>query len=456
MKTIASTKTIRLAGTAVLAVASLSAVVGISLTHSKKTQLIATGEPVILDHSCAPTLSSGAATQLDVKGVTWEYSNCADSLAGHVQVNHQGYFGVSASSAYGFTGITEITVTFSPSTDCELWLLKSVDGVNWGEECILTTDEAVTGANGWRYIRFYNWSDNNTAVDVESVSISYSCTGISAAEDLDSAKDSNVLAVSENLTHQAETAELSPNSVGGEAVRFIKPEGSTASTNLTIKFNETYKIGDIQNAAIEFDMKTSNINYGKTIMLMNGSSQVGSTVDSSKGTSYKFALIAGSTDWYHIQVPISAFITTISGWTDGDKKVDIPAPDVANKKVNGIKINAGSCVIDNLRIGSSLCDIGNYNNPTYKPKVGEHYWVKTSWVGKLFPEQCKIQFSNDGTTFSDESTIGRYLPYDDSHLVNGSPFYIDWLTSGTVTIKVSVVCGYNRSSYSLTKTITIQ
>lgn len=146
---------------------------------------------------------------------------------------------------------------------------------------------------------------------------------------------------------------------------------------------------------------------------------------------------------FYIIVAISAFVSTISGY--GTK--DIPDKNIETKTINGIKINAGSCIIDNLRIGSSSCELGNYNNPTYKPYVGEFFWFKVSWVGVLYPEQVVITFS--------DNTIGRRIPLTDTNLKNGSPFYIEWLATGTVTVTATVVSGYNRQSQTIQKSITI-
>lgn len=404
------------------------------------TPLAATNARVVnLNSSNSPILSNGSGTIVDSRGVVWEYYNASDYSQGHITLNHQGYFGVSVSSPYGITGTTDITANFSAGQNSELWLLKSVDGITWGEDCILESNSAVASANNWRYVRFYNYSTDASSVNINSIQMNYSCSGISATEDVDSAKASNVIATSSNLTYSAEYSDVSPNSIGGEAVRFEKID--TGNTDLTLGFGHTYRVGPTQNAKVEFDMKTSNINYGKSITLINNGSTLGSTIYSNKGTSYKCENIQD--DWYHIEVPITTFISTISGYNGKDK----PHTGVENKEYNAIKINAGNCVIDNLRLTSTQCDLGIFNNPTYKPSVGEAFWLKVSWVGKLYPEQVAMSFS--------DNTLARRIPLDDPLLTNGSPFYIELLGSGTLTITCTVVSGYNRTVHSIQHTITI-
>ena len=304
-----------------------------------------------------------------------------------------------------------------------------------------TSKTSVTTSSiaNWRYIRLYYHSDSDDSINIDSLAASYSCVGVDELEDVDSAKASNVMSVSSNLTYTAEYSDISPNSVGGEAISFTKTD--TVKSDMTIGFGKTYKVGPTQNAKVEFDMKTANINYGKTIQLMNDGSTLGSNIDSSKASSYKCTNIQD--DWYHIEVPITTFISTISGYNGKDK----PHTDVLNKEYNAIKINAGTCVIDNLRITSTQCDLGIFNNPTYKPAIGEVFWVKVSWVGKLYPEQVQITFS--------DPTHAERIPLDDPLLTNGSPFYIHLLTTGDITVYVTVISGYNRQVHTITKTFTV-
>ena len=393
---------------------------------------------IVLDSTNSPTLSNGSGTIVDQKGVTWEYFNASDYANGHITLNSQSYVGVSSSSAYGITAINGITVDFSGD---ELWLLKSIDGIDWHEDRILTSEQEVLTANNWRYVRFYSYASQ---ININSIAITYDCSGISASEDVDGARVENVLTTS-GVTYQAETTDVSPLGESTGAVRFTK-DGSSSTTWLIIGFGKTYKIGDVQNAAIEFDLNVSS-NYGKTIQLYNGTdSSLGSSIDSSKTDAYKFTNIEGN--WYHVEVPITTLISTISGYDVGTEIKDKPHTDVLNKEFNAIRINAGNAIIDNLRISSKQCELGTFNNPTYEPKAGEYFWLKVAWVGKLYPEQVRIAISDD--------TLARRVPLSDPNVVNGSPFYLELLAAGTVTFTCTVVSGYNRTSHTISRTFTIK
>lgn len=394
---------------------------------------------IVLNHSNAPEISEGAAAQCDSKGITWEYQNVESYNSGHVTLNNGGYCGISSTTAYGVTGISNLEVNFTTGENGELWLLTSPDGITWGESELLASGTPTTAANQYRYIRFYNYDADDQPIHINSIAMNYSCSGISATEDIDSAKYDNVIATS-GLTYSSDYINISPNSIDGEAVSFTKSGNS--STTITIGFGKTYTIGAIEHAKIEFDMKTSSINYGKTVVLVNGTKTFGSVINSKNHSAYKCTNIID--DWYHIEVPVTAFSSTISGY---DKK-DLPASDILTKEINGIKINAGTCTIDNLRITGSPCELGIFNSPTYQPVVGEIYWLKVSWVGVLYAEEVEMSFSDD--------TMARRIPLTDPKLKHGSPFYLEWLASGTCTITCTVVCGYNRRVQTVNFTVTVK
>ncbi len=393
---------------------------------------------IVLNSDNSPTLSNGSGTIVDEKGVTWEYVNASDYANGHVTLNNQSYVGVSSASAYGITAINGITVDFSGD---ELWLLKSIDGINWHEDKILTSDEEALSANGWRYVRFYSYASQ---ININSISITYDCSGISASEDVDSARVENVISTSENVIYQQETEELSPLGDSTEGVRFTKT--TSDPTWLIIGFGKRYKVGDVKDAAVEFDMKAPN-EYGKTIELYDSSigKTFGSKFDSKQTDVYKFTNIEG--DWYHVEVPISGLVSAISGiYVNGVLK-DKPYTDVENREFDAIKINAGNTIIDNLRISTTQCELGTFNSKSWTPAVGEFFWFKVAWVGKLYPEQVQITMS--------DNTLARVIPYTDPNLYSGSPFYLELLAPGTVTFTCTLVSGYNRVSRTISRTFTI-
>ena len=166
---------------------------------------------------------------------------------------------------------------------------------------------------------------------------------------------------------------------------------------------------------------------------MYNETRVGDQIWSNKSTSYVVTDLED--DWHHIEVPITAFFSLISGYDGNDKP-----GSVGTKIINGVKLNCGNYVIDNLRICSTQCKLGIFNNPDYKPTVNSAYWVKVSWVGVL--HSCNITIS--------DSSMGTRIPLDDPLLINGSPFYIKWSnTPGTVTLNITLVVGYDRQTVSL-------
>lgn len=416
---------------------------------------------MVLDSSNSPVLSSGSGTVTTEKGVIFEYHNALDYASGHVSLTHQGYFGVSSASPYGVTGISNISITFEAGSTGELWLLNSDDGVIWGEVEMVKTPEETSKtsatselANDWRYIRFYYHDSNSGSININSLTVSYSCSGTDAKEDVDSAKVSNIIqaTTSSNIEYNAVYDDLSPNSIGGQAISFNKTD--TKSSTIGLGFGKIYTIGQIQTSKVEFDMKTSKINYGKSIELTKDATRVGSTIYSNSSSSYKCTNIEG--DWYHIEIGVTAFITPLSGYNGNDK----PHTDVLNKEINGIKINAGACVIDNLRITSTPGELGNYNNTTqYPPKANTVSWLKTSWIGKLYPDQVVITFLEKDKEYPDgvvnDDTLAERIPLDDPLLMNGSPFYIRWLKATDVIVSVTIVSGYNRESHQIQKTFTV-
>ena len=415
--------------------------------------------PTTLNSSNRPTLSNGAGSMIDDKEVTWEYYHAVDNPTGHISLQHNGYVGVSSSSQWGYTRITNVVVNYTAGSLGELWLLKSVNGVDWYEAKLLkkvdddtSSSASSTEANNWRYIRLYFYdATENEMIDINSVSISYDCnsaTTVSGPEDVDSALNTNVHTTN-GLSHSRETSSLSPKSVGGEAVRFTKT--GSGATNLTIKFNNTYTFGDTVNNKIEFDIWTQNVLYGKTIEVLNTETSYTSAKITAGGTNTfqndgdVYIWTALGNNWYHAELPLTQIYTSISGY--GGK--DLPSDSTRDTQFNAIRINAGNCVIDNLRIVASPCELGIYNGKDYKPSVNEIYWVKTSWAGTLHTKEVII-------TFSDDTKAERIPLTGDSNLKNGSPFYIKIKASGELTIYVTVVSSYNHTSKSITKTITIQ
>ena len=377
-----------------------------------------------LNSNNSPVISAGAGTTVDDKGVIWEYSNVSDYNSGHITVNAQGYFGVSSSTAWGYTAINGITANFSTSNN-ELWLLTSIDGIDWNEQHVLESGVETHMADNWRYVRFYNWSDDNSSININSVNIGYECSGETSSEDMDGAHIENVITTSGTTAYE-ETENLSPLGNSTRAVRFEK---QVSGTSAIIGFGREYRLKDIKDKKVEFDLYAT-VEYGKTVQLAYNTSLVGSIIDSKKHTSYKIFNLGDN--WYHIEVHINALSSMFCTQSEGD----IPATD---KAINAIKINVGNGVVDNLRIGSipssNVTEVGIFNQD-FKTKGNvcgvddpKNYWLKISWTGVF--HSCQMIFSDNSIA---EQVTG--LEY---------PFYIHPKAVGTTNITVKLCVGYSRN-----------
>ena len=392
--------------------------------------LKADGSNIVLDSNTNLAFDeNGNGTFVDAKGITWEYHNASSYSDGLITLKDRSYFGISSSTAWGITGISNVTANF---TGNELWLLTSTDGIEWHEQEILTSGQSTSEANNWRYIRFYNYENY---IDIDSIHINYSCTGVTGSEDIDAAFASNVLQTY-GLTYASETSDLSPRGNSREAIKFTKKSGSTW---MKISLGKDYRVGDIAEKKVEFDLK-GNVSYSKTLQLYYNDKAVGGEVASQYHTNYKTTPLGG--DWYHIEVPVSALAPLISGY----RSENLPEEGLADKLVNAIRINAGGVIIDNLRIGSSDMGLGLSNKTDIIELNKKPYWLKVGWVGKLYG--CTITFDDD--------TLAEQVAITDPNLAHASPFYIRGLQAGTVVATARVVYGYNRRVATISKTLIIK
>ena len=300
-----------------------------------------------LNTNNSPTLSNGAGTMVDEKNITWEYSNASDLANGHISLNHQGYFGISSSSIYGYTNISELTVNFTKGTNGELWLLTSINSTDWNEQIKLTSGQSTDYANNWRYIRFYCWDADNNPINVTSVNFGYECSGISSSDDVDLACYDNI-SNSSNVSPTKETSTVSPLDNSQEAVRL----GKTANGSNYCEFHlrEARHIHDFHTFEIEFDFYHKNNQSKPTVVFMNGDKTAGGTAnyDSNK-SHYKYSNI--NSDWWHIEIHITSIVVPAVSHKDSATK---------NDPVDAIRINSSNCVIDNLRID---CTPSDANHP---------------------------------------------------------------------------------------------
>ena len=397
-----------------------------SIRPSKASAYTAT-----LNNANSPELTNGEGTMTDEKNVTWEYHNAADLNNGHVSLNHQGYFGVSASTDWGYTKIQELTVNFSAGTNAELWLLTSIDGNTWNERVILESGVSTSYANNWRYIRFYCWDDDNNGIDVTSVSFGYDCTGVSSSDDVDYATIDGIVNIS-NLTAAKETTILSPLGNSTEAVKLDK--NGNSSNYCDFSLNQEYMIYDLHSYTIELDFYHKNNQTKPTFQFFNATEGVGQSFTySATKSNYKFTNI--NSDWWHIELHITSMVAKNVAHKDTLTK---------NKPVDRIRITTNNCVVDNLRIGcvpsSGNSSLGIYNNGA-TINNGGWYWMKVSWTGKL--HSCTFTYDVPGIV--DQEFAPTSL----------TPFYLLGISQGTVVVTAHVICGYNRSVATISNTITV-
>ena len=393
--------------------------------------LKADGSNIVLDSNTNLAFDeNGNGTFVDAKGITWEYHNASSYSDGLITLKDRSYFGISSSTAWGITGISNVTANF---TGNELWLLTSTDGIEWHEQEILTSGQSTSEANNWRYIRFYNYE---STIDINSVSIGYSCSGDGAFEDVDSAHVENIVTLSSNLTATRETVDVSPRGDSSEAIRLTRSNNN--NSNVSIKFNKAYKVSEVANKKIEFDIK-GDINFSKTIQILDGTTNFGSSIESGKHSSYIVTPI--NAEWNHIEIAVPCLVSLISGYD----RQDLPAGNVASRNITGIRINARDCVIDNLKFGSSATSLGIYNNGTSFSATGV-YWFKISWVGVMHSVVITV----------DDDTVAEQVSPTDPKIKNGSPLYLKGKKAGTIVATARFVVGYDRRVLTISNTLTVK
>lgn len=401
-----------IAGPALLVGAVFLATNNLLVRKAKASAYVAT-----FDDQNSPTLSSGAATITDRRGIVWEYSGAADYANGHITLGHGGYFGIKSTSPYGLKGIEYVTVDYTEETNAELWLLKSIDGIDWNECLILEDGTPTEYANDWQYIRFYNYAtDLTTSIDIDTVEIGYSCisTG-NASEDVDSAFASNVVDPS-GTSATAETTTVCPRGNSQESIRFTKT--GTGETYAYINLNRTYLLEEVKTSKIEFDLHKS-ATWKPSVGLYYNGTRLGSEI-SNKSNCYLVS--DADTDWWHIEVYVVAIAPTVSDAARGDKPVAVNSP------INRVKIGVGNGIIDNLRFDSTPSTSLGLFNRTTTCEIGGDYWVKIAWSGSL--QECTYTFTDP--TIAEQHPIGI------------SPFYIRGLAAGSTGVIPRMVLGYNR------------
>lgn len=377
--------------------------------------------------------ASGNATVTDHRGIIWEYSGAADYANGHIELGHGGYFGIKSTSPYGLKGVEYITVNYNVEENAELWLLKSIDGIDWYETLILEDNTPVEYANNWQFVRFYNYAtDGTTSIDIDSVEIGYSCqTSDSASEDVDYTSCYKTLTTS-GTTGAVNTTIHSPSDNSEQCLTFTKTGSS--STYAVFELDRVYEVKELVTSKITFDLYKSPDVWKPSVTMLKDSTTVGAEIANNSNSYFFYDL---NDNWWRIEVLLNSVISTACTSERGDTPFDV------TKTVNKIKIGIGNGTIDNLRFNSkpSRTDEFGLFNKTYVCTIDKTYWVKISWAGSL--HECTFAYGTSGIVSQFYSTTSKF------------PFYIRGDSVGKTTITPTFTLGYNRQNIvTMTKPIT--
>lgn len=413
---------------------AIASVAFLNVNDSSYFEAKSTGDKsILLDSSTKPSLSAGSGVLVDAKGVKWEYSNASSILDGHVKLGHQGYMGVASDSSYGITGIESITVSFTGQSGSELWLLKSLDGSTWYEGELLTSGVASTAANDWRYVRLFVYDESLNGIGIGSVSMSFSCSGVSSTDDVDLMADlDNITSVSSNLSKSEEETITCGDSL--KAVRLTNITETTygKSHDAKISLGKSYTFGELKGKVIEFDYyhaEKGGKGSGQPQIkpLKNGNDISGSV----KITSGNFPSCYSDVDedWWHVNVPVSSMLPNatddqiVNGIRVYDYNIYKTAQDIG-----------GFVVVDNMRITSGVPSVSFASDEIYV-NLGETVELEAQITGTL-------------TSKSFVSTDDSIASVDVDGVVTGEAI-------GTTTITCNYYIGCTRQLCSKVVTIKV-
>ena len=391
----------------------------------------------VLNANNAPVLTNGEGTMVDDKNVTWEYHNASDLVNGHVSLGHQGYFGVSSSTDWGYATISAITVNFTSGENGELWLLTSLDGTAWSEAEKLTSGTATINANNWNFVRFYGYDASNALINVSSVTIDYECNGSDPDEDTDLAKIENVRQHdATNLS--VETQNVSPRGHSTEALRLTSTNGRSTNNHVTIFNIPATTLGKIKHMKVEFDYYYAEKRDPKkapgypTSAMANADGAFGNekTIAGAKGFTYED--IGGG--WWHMECYVNAYLQ-LSEYALSASVTGIVIKDNAiytHDTSAGEKV--GFIIIDNLRM---TC----YENSAIIVNAWDTVEIGGTGDHKYFIRECVGGTINSVSyAISDETYGTLYMGQKNN---NGNNLcYINPIAQGDVVVTITYNLGY--------------
>ena len=276
-------------------------------------------------------------------------------------------------------------------------------------------------------------------------------------DDIDFAKASNLLSATNLNVTKEET--ITQNS--SEAIRITSTTGtSTKDHIININLGRDYYLSEIKYYKFEFDYyhrykrEQHNKGFPKVQFTINNStlgSDQGGT-DTCTSTS-PFVATDIDENWWHLEYYIFAHMPTLARHSD--------TPIALTKKINGVRITdrtmydyAGTtafAIIDNMSFSEEPAPrLGIFNRWT-SAAAGQPFWFKVAFSGEL--HSCILSSSNTNVA------VPEFDPTDDvstsAPFPNGSPFYFNLLSPGTVILTATLEVGDNHQIMTISNTFTV-
>jgi len=261
-----------------------------------------------------------------------------------------------------------------------------------------------------------------------------------------------------NGTNVIITKEENITQNSSEAIRMTSTTGtSTKDHIININFDRDYYLSEIQFYKFEFDYyhRYKREQYDKgfpKIQFTINNSTLGSDQG---GTDYctetsAFVVTEIDENWWHLEYYVFANMPTIARHSD--------TPIALTKKVNGVRITdrtmydyAGTTafvIIDNMQFSAEPTSrLGIFNRWT-GDTAGNYFWVKVAFSGQ--PHSVKLYSSDTSIAvpeFDPSDIVSTSYPFP-----NGSPFYVQFLKAGTVTITAVLELGDNHEIQTISYT----
>jgi hypothetical protein len=261
-----------------------------------------------------------------------------------------------------------------------------------------------------------------------------------------------------SVTNLVASKESTITAGSAEAIRLTSTTGtSTKDHTVNINLDRDYYLSEIQFFKFEFDYhhryKREQYNKGfPTVQFTINNSTLGTNQGGTDYCTAKSPFVATEIDenWWHLEYFIFAHMPTIAKGKD--------TPIATTKKINGVRITdrtmydyAGTTayvVIDNMQFSAEPTSrLGIFNRWT-SDVVGNLFWFKVAWSSEI--HSVKLYSSDTSIAvpeFDPSDIVSTSYPFP-----NGSPFYVQFLKAGTVTITAVLELGDNHEIQTISYT----